>query len=353
MNNTKGIIVLTVALAVILALFIVYSDPRPEEVSPTEQIEIINLSASTDKVEIGNTVNLTLSGKINLAETINWKTSSGKIVSEWNKALLTPTQTGITTVTACIGKKEYFSNIEVFLKPSIDADIKPWIYIDNQYDPKITSVGVDSVNFWIEDNWNEKTPNTKNGVIFIPEAGNYQLIIEGRAKMDGRPINITKNFSAVSEIKRGYHSISMEEEDLLGLKPWQKIAIEKYLANKYGIKICLEEDSLEENGFKAREINTISTAYVFYRDSSRANNVCLQENVKTMFSDSSRTNIFFTKTVKPKDDARYWIIGYDGFIVTVSPDIPKYYLKHILPECKDNGDSNGGSSGGRSPSPPV
>lgn len=312
---------------------------------PVQDTNIV-LSASADEVEIGDSITFTVSGKVDFsAEMIKWNTDVWnvgdiKIVSD-NEVIFTPKKDGIITMIATINSNSYSYQVEVFPQPVIEASVEPWIYTGNQYKPVINTDGMidGSVKYWIEDQWNDRL-SIRDNIIYITTPGNYQLIVTGRALMDGRAITQVVEFSALPEIKRGYHSISMEEENLLSFEPWQQEAVERYLANEYGLIIDLSNTE----DFREREVNRISGAVVFYRDSSRSDQICYQTDVKTQFIDEERSTTFYTKNVKVEGDARYWTIGYDGFMVTLSPNISTYYLQNY--HRSTGGGSSSSSSGG-------
>jgi hypothetical protein len=343
-----GLIALIVAILVIVAVVAIFTPVQQAENYNIVMTDI-SISASADRVEIGDKVIFTASGPVNLSQNIiQWKVTDRnageiKLSSSDNQAIFVPKRNGTVEIIATINGRDYSYIIEVFEKPSIDTNMPAWLYRGEKYSPNIKTTGISSVEVWLEDQWGQKS-DLRNGFIFATENGNYDLIIEGTAEMDGRVIKEVVPFTALTEVVAGWHQVSFENEQLFGLKPSQIESIEIWLEKELGIDVWFG-DVL--NG-TPKTINRINTQYFLYRGAPD-DTLCYLEDVQTGSDDISRT--FWTGQYK-SDDGRYYTVGYDKVVVTVNPDYMGSSLTYFsISDGSDGTPSSGGStssgSGGR------
>ncbi|MFA7170239.1 MAG: Ig-like domain-containing protein [Candidatus Paceibacterota bacterium] len=332
--------------------------------------EYLQLKLSESSTEVGEVVSITADTSFSSEEyNFRWEISDesvGKLSSNGRVATFSARSPGETMISLTVHGKTVSEKIIVYPQADIQANLEEtWMYVGNSYAYSVETPGVEiQKEYAVTVGKPQFIGGEVQGVyaperlIYFEECGNFLLVIEGKALSDGRAIAKEVPFSILKEVERGYYQFSLADENLISLTKNDEVSIEHFIAKEIGVEVSLQE-VLEEG--KKVEVNSISTKYLFYRDSSREDRICYQKDVKSEALDIP-TKTFYSTRVKA-NDSRYWVIAIDGIVVAVHPDISYHHLKEVnLYSGGDGGgggdggspSSGGGSSGGGpSPSPDV
>lgn len=347
-------IIAVIALAYVGTLF--FKEKSPDIVSNIEHPSNLSIIADNVSVEVGQNVLLTAQTELS-PEVYNFRwnvtpSEIGKLSEDGKTATFVARIPGRAIISLTVNGKTVEKEITVYPRATISVEVNStWAYVGNPYGFKILSEGVNITDVYVCDSLGARVAKEESFVdywgeekLLLEEPGNYFLVAEGNALSDGREISKMTPFSVRTEIVRGYHKFSLEEEDLISLTFFDEEAIKFFIKEKTGIEYSLEEG-------KEFSVNSISVKYLFYRDSSRQDAICYQENVRAESLDSP-SKTFRRVTVKGSD-GRFWVVATDGIVVAAYPDMGTYYCKEVLPYSSDGGSASGGiSGGGGKPSPP-
>lgn len=360
MKDKTIIIVAAIVVVIITMISVGWLFSLSPVVQTTEQPTALIIHGP-DAIEVGEKVNyaLTLDGRVcinNLEDqVVGWSISR-------NGQLINIEQTTVTIMSYSVGEitlRAEFSGIatekvvQVYPKANIVMDMETWIHPGQWYATGIDSSGtaepslklfkvletgrrVDvSLGSWEQYDSEE---------IVIRENGNYLLVAESVALSDGRTVSVEKALTVTPYIQRGYHQFDWDNENLIQLRPSDRMAIRNFLEENMEISVDLLPDG------RLREVNRISANYVFYKDSSRGDTILYQTE---LVAQGYTVREVWQTSVKGID-GRYSYVEWDDFIVSVNMGSPGASMTSSYRDS-GSGSSGGGStgSGGPSPPPPV
>ena len=360
MKDKTIIIVAAIVVVIITMISVGWLFSLSPVVQTTEQPTALIIHGP-DAIEVGEKVNyaLTLDGRVcinNLEDqVVGWSISR-------NGQLINIEQTTVTIMSYSVGEvvlRADFSGlttekvIQVYKKPDIDFSMKTWIHPGEWYTTGISFSGVSDVSLDLY-----KVLETGRRVdvspkiwekygteeVVIYEDGNYILIAKSSALSDGRRIIAEKSLTVTPYVQRGYHQFNWDNENLVQLKPSDKMAIRFFLEQELGVDV----DLLLEG--RLREVNRISTDYIFYKDSSRGDTILYQTEVAAQ----GYTVREVWQTSVKGIDGRYVYLNWDDFVVSANMGNPGTSMVSSYRDS-GSGSSGGGSSGGggSSPSPSI
>jgi hypothetical protein len=351
MSREKMIFALAVITVIVIAAIVVgwlLSLSVPVQTETTLSIE------GPDAIEVGERVPyaLTLDGSLCYAgfPQVDWSSEGGQIMSQDGaEIILMAHQPGRVVLTAAFSGLTTEKVIQVYPKASIALDMEAWIHPGQWYATGIDSSGTTEASLALyrvletgrrvsvsPGNWESYSYEE----IVIRENGNYVLVAESETLSDGRRIIAEKSLTVTPYVQRGYHAFSWDNENLVQLTPADKMAIRFFLEQELGVDV----DLLLEG--RLREVNRISTDYIFYKDSSRGDTILYQTEVAAQ----GYTVREVWQTSVKGIDGRYAYVNWDDFVVSANVGNPGTSM------VRDSGSSGGGGStgsGGPSPPPPV
>lgn len=327
-------------------------------VQPTEQLTeqptTTLIIQGPDAIEVGERVSYSLRMDGSLCYTgfpvIHWTFERGQIISEEGaEVIVIVHQLGEIVLTANFSGTTTEKVVQVHPRADISINMeKAWIH--NEWYPtglefNGTTEPVLSLQRVLEtgrtvDVDSKTWEKYQSKEIIIHEYGNYNLIAKGRALSDGRVVKVEKKITVTPHVEKGYHQFNWDNENLIQLRPSDRMAIRNFLEENMEISVDLLPDG------RLKDANRINNAdYVFYKDSSRNDVVCYQTVVS---SKGDMVRKMWQKQVKGAD-GRYNYLNFDDFIVAVKMGSS---ATSFISTYNDSGGSSSGG-GGPSPSPSI
>ncbi|MDD4358534.1 MAG: hypothetical protein PHY30_01820 [Candidatus Pacebacteria bacterium] len=305
---------------------------------------------ASDSLEVGETINIEAKSTMS-PDTyyFRWGSSNpqvGTIAGEGKKVTFTGKAPGETVITLEVDGRANQKILTVYPRAYIDVGMpEAWVTTGSDYPVTVSKAeGVEITETYVTDANRKKLDDedffksiADKSVLNLKEdvtPGNYILTIEGIAKSNGRTIKVDTPFTALTEIARGYYTFTLTDQNLISITPWQYSAIENYISTKLGI------DNVDLTNVKSQgdiiKSNSFSSKYVFYRDPSRGDALCYENDVKVQGSKED-AKTFYQITTRA-NNGNMWKIATDGIIILVYPagSSFEYYLDSVAASMATN-----------------
>lgn len=361
MKKDKAIIGVAAITFIVIAVFGALWLSGLSAVQPTEQLTeqptTTLIIQGPDAIEVGERVSYSLRMDGSLCYTgfpvIHWSSEGGQIMSQDGaEVIVIAYQPGEIVLTADFSGMTTRKAVQVYPKAYVSINMdKAWIH-NEWYSTGLefngTTKPVLSLYRVLETNRTVEVSTTiwerfSFEEIVIHEYGNYLLVAESSALSDGRVVKAEKSLTVTPHVQRSYHVFSWDNENLIQLRPSDRMAIRNFLEENLKISVDLSP------GGRLREVNRISTDYVFYKDSSREDTIIYQTGVS---SQEHTIRKFWQASVKGLD-GRYVYISWDDFIVSANTGNPGTSMVSSYRDSGSGSSGGGSSGGGPSPSPSI